>query len=185
MDDVSFVDVILDFFQKYGFLRVEVVLCCELSNRFDRNGFQKRVLGEKEDKFEKLGVRNQEFSFWYSSDVFKEFIVKEIECGIIGIRNGKESKWNAVVENNMFVEGFIFLRGFEDIVFDLYFWNYNKNNGFSVSDFCQSSSNVINFSFIEFKSSGLLKLFILEVYNMIMGKVDVQFEFDDEIVIFE
>lgn len=155
------VDVILDFLQKNGFSRAEAALRSELSNRPDNNGFQKLTLEEKDKDKDKdrgkkaLGGNVDKSSSWSSSEVSKELIVKEIECGTNS--HDKKSKWNSTTST---VEHTIsgdkaynsILSSSQDTVLDLCTWKYNQNN--ASGDPYKSSSNIINPGPVKLQSSG-------------------------------
>lgn len=145
MADTNSVDVILNFLRRNRFTRAEAALRGELNNRPDLNGFlQKLTLEDKDsgipmegENGDKPVVENQGSGSRSSSEVSKELVVKEIQCGTG--RNGSESDWKNAAstgERNKPDEalrtcekGFTFSKGSEDTLLDLYSWKFNPSNG--------------------------------------------------------
>ncbi|KAL6962818.1 hypothetical protein U1Q18_037779 [Sarracenia purpurea var. burkii] len=140
MGDSSSVDVILDFLRRNKFARAEAALRSELSNRSDLNGFIEKLSIEENDTGKLLEEENGRKGMTgnqgtSTTEVSKELIVKEIECGTG--RNGSESKWKnpaCAGERNksnepigVSVKNFAFSKSSEDAVRDLYSWNFNPS----------------------------------------------------------
>ncbi|KAA3483664.1 Kinase domain-containing protein isoform 1 [Gossypium australe] len=145
MTEPSSADLILEFLRRNRFTRAEAALRSELGNRPDLNGFcQKLTLEEKvsgnvleEENGKKIAGESHGSGSRNSSEVSKELIVKEIECG--AGRNGSESQWrNAAstgdsnkpnetrVTSDM---SFAFSKNSEDAVLNMQSWNFNASNG--------------------------------------------------------
>ncbi|XP_062111010.1 uncharacterized protein LOC133822628 [Humulus lupulus] len=144
MGDTNSFDLILDFLRRNRFTRAEAALRSELGSRPDLNGFLQKLALEDKDSGNSLDGENgdkpvleNQASSRNSSDVSKELIVKEIQCGTG--RNGSESNWknaSSTGERNKANEaagtsdkGFTFYKGPEDTVLDLYSWKYSSSNG--------------------------------------------------------
>ncbi|OVA16556.1 Protein kinase domain [Macleaya cordata] len=150
------VDVILDFLRRNRFTRAEAALLGELTNRPDLKGSLQKPNSEEnnsanlleEEKEEKrvvkrTGSRN-------SSEVSKELIIKEIECG--AGRNGSESKWkttsvgerNKPNESSGAIEKSLnFVQGSEGTSEDLYSWKFSPTNG-PIDLLQKDSGNTVN-----------------------------------------
>lgn len=147
MADTSSVDVILEFLRKNRFTRAEAALRSELSGRPDLNGFLRKLsLDEKDlgkvldgESGKKSTSENQIYGPQNTSEVSKELIVKEIECGTG--RNGSESKWRNSASTGeqskpndrtvLSEMSFTFSKGSGDTRLDLHSWNFNPSNGSS------------------------------------------------------
>ncbi|PPD98977.1 hypothetical protein GOBAR_DD04001 [Gossypium barbadense] len=145
MTEPSSADVILEFLRRNRFTRAEAALRSELGNRPDLNGFCQKVTLEEKDSGNVLEEENEKkiageshgSGSRKSSEVSKELIVKEIECG--AGRNGSESQWRnaastgdsnkpneARVTSDM---SFAFSKNSEDAVLNMQSWNFNASNG--------------------------------------------------------
>ncbi|MBA0556207.1 hypothetical protein Golob_026328, partial [Gossypium lobatum] len=145
MTEPSSADVILEFLRRNRFTRAEAALRSELGNRPDLNGFcQKLTLEEKdsgnvleEENGKKIAGESHGSGSRNSSEVSKELIVKEIECG--AGRNGSESQWRNAAstgDSNKPNEArvtsdtsFAFSKNSEDAVLNMPSWNFNASNG--------------------------------------------------------
>ncbi|OIV94166.1 hypothetical protein TanjilG_13783 [Lupinus angustifolius] len=141
MAETNSVDVILDFLRKNRFTRAEAALRSEINNHPDLNGFfQKLTLEEKASRDTpqndkgKLAVEIQGADS-RESEVSKELIVKEIECG--ASRSASETKWKtsapSISERNKSIgtsdKHFTFSKSPEDSMLDLYSLKSNPSNG--------------------------------------------------------
>ncbi|CAD5317095.1 unnamed protein product [Arabidopsis thaliana] len=115
MTDQSSVDGILEFLRNNRFSNAEEALRNELSNRSDINGFlQKLMLEDKDsskDSNERANGKELRRSGSRDSEVSKELVVKEVDCGtsttgsVINWENGaateKPSKKETVIPSEM------------------------------------------------------------------------------------
>ncbi|XP_010537517.1 PREDICTED: uncharacterized protein LOC104812183 [Tarenaya hassleriana] len=97
MADPSSVDAILEFLRRNRFTKAEEALRGELNNSFlQKLTLEERDSGKGSDEkatsndFQRSGSRN--------SEVFKELVVKEVDCGTG--RNGSEVKWRNGVSSD-------------------------------------------------------------------------------------
>ena len=111
MADQSSVDGILEFLRNNRFSNAEEALRNELSNRSDINGFlQKLMLEEKDsskDSNERANGKELRRSGSRDSEVSKELVVKEVDCGTS--TTGSVIKWEngAAAENPSKKETFV------------------------------------------------------------------------------
>ncbi|KAB2041281.1 hypothetical protein ES319_D02G137400v1 [Gossypium barbadense] len=145
MTEPSSADVILEFLRRNRFTRAEAALRSELGNRPDLNGFCQKVTLEEKDSGNVLEEENEKkiageshgSGSRKSSEVSKELIVKEIECG--AGRNGSESQWrnaastgdsNKPNETRVTSDtSFAFSKNSEDAVLNMQSRNFNPSNG--------------------------------------------------------
>ncbi|XP_022726189.1 uncharacterized protein LOC111282387 [Durio zibethinus] len=162
MTEPSSVDMILDFLRRNSFKRAEAALQSELSSRPDLNGFLKKLTVEEKDSGKVLAEENGKkivggshgSGSQNSSEVSKELIVTEIECG--AGKNGSESKWRTAAstgECNKPSEAkvatdksFTFSKSSEDALPNLQSWSFNTSNG---PDMYNNDSFVSSTSFSE------------------------------------
>lgn len=91
MTDQSSVDGILEFLRNNRFSQAEEALRNELNNRSDINGFLQKLKLEDKDSNEKAAGNELRRSGSRDSEVSKELIVKEVDCGTS--TNGSVIKW--------------------------------------------------------------------------------------------
>ncbi|KAL9224350.1 hypothetical protein vseg_000393 [Gypsophila vaccaria] len=156
MEDVSSVDVVLDFLQKKGFSGAEAALRCELGSRPDKNGFQKLSLEDRErgkkahEEFVKLYGGNEESSSWRSGGSSGELIVKDIDFGTN--KNGKETTRKGtttssedktpVVSVGGTDKGFTILRSSNNVLPD-YTRKSNQDNSFGNAEFVEEFQKTV------------------------------------------
>ncbi|CAH8258045.1 unnamed protein product [Arabidopsis lyrata] len=133
MTDQSSVDGILEFLRNNRFSQAEEALRHELSNRSDINGFLQKLKLEDKDSNEKELRRSGS----RDSEVSKELIVKEVDCGtstngsVIKWENGpaadKPSKKETVVSTEM---SFTFSKNSGDAAaLDAHSYKFTSGNG--------------------------------------------------------
>ncbi|KAG7586899.1 Protein kinase-like domain superfamily [Arabidopsis thaliana x Arabidopsis arenosa] len=133
MTDQSSVDGILEFLRNNRFSQAEDALRHELSNRSDINGFLQKLKLEDKDSNEKELRRSGS----RDSEVSKELIVKEVDCGtstngsVIKWENGpaadKPSKKETVVSTEM---SFTFSKNSGDAAaLDAHSYKFTSGNG--------------------------------------------------------
>ncbi|VVA95152.1 unnamed protein product [Arabis nemorensis] len=133
MTDQSSVDGILEFLKRNRFSKAEEALRKELNNHSDLNGFlQKLTLEEKDSRATASNELRRSGS--RDSEVSKELIVKEIDCGtgtngsVIKWENGeKPSKKETVVSSEM---SFTFSKNLgDDAALDAHSYKFTSCNG--------------------------------------------------------
>lgn len=193
MADSSSVDVILEFLKRNNFTRAEAALLSELNNRSDLNGVLQKLTVEDKGlsrpleeanggktglehlgKFSKSsGEVSKESRSQGCSEISKELIVKEIECGTG--RNGSDTKWKSVAyigdqsKVNASVgtsdKNFTFSKGSDDTVLDLYSWKLGQNNNGPVVSYPNDAPSVSANNFSGFQVSGKPKLNLGEAFE--------------------
>ncbi|EOA33196.1 hypothetical protein CARUB_v10019686mg [Capsella rubella] len=91
MTDQGSVDDILEFLRKNRFSKAEEALRNELNNRSDINGFLQKLKLEEKDSNDKAAGNELRRSGSRDSEVSKELVVKEVDCGTS--TNGSVIKW--------------------------------------------------------------------------------------------
>ncbi|XP_073143613.1 uncharacterized protein [Henckelia pumila] len=159
MADSNPVDGILEFLRRNKFGKAEAALRSELSNRPDLNGIlQKLTLNDNEPacwsgeeanaakvveedrkalSYRRGGEGLSDSKILSSAEASEEIIVKEVECGTW--KNASDGKWKSCgsfeerSKVGEFVgisdKNFTFSKSADDVVLDLYSWNYGTNNG--------------------------------------------------------
>ncbi|CAE5964008.1 unnamed protein product [Arabidopsis arenosa] len=137
MTDQSSVDEILEFLRNNRFSQAEEALRNELNNRSDINGFLQKLKLEDKDSNESAAANELRRSGSRDSEVSKELIVKEVDCGtstdgsVIKWENGaaadKPSKKEAVVSTEM---SFTFSKNSGDAAApDAHSYKFTSGNG--------------------------------------------------------
>ncbi|GAB2268788.1 hypothetical protein Dimus_003733 [Dionaea muscipula] len=185
MGDSTSIGTILQFLKRNGFSKAEAALRCEITSGTDGNGFQRPSFEEKdgrhnfkEENVHKL-VKNQESVSRHSSEVSRELIVKEIECG--STQNMLGSKWKSsdfTSEHSAFAKAvgtstksFTFLKRSEDTVLDIQSWKFNPSNG--PIDPSRGGSSMTNPTMQEIDCCDQLKLHIDKAISM--DKIDANY----------
>ncbi|GAB2293218.1 hypothetical protein Dimus_027426 [Dionaea muscipula] len=184
MSDSSSIGNILEYLKKNGFSKAEAALRSEMTNRPDVNGFQRISYGEKdgcnnvEEQNAEKPIKDQESGPRNRSEVSKELIVKEIECGntqnLLGSRwksSGFTSEHNSVSQAmGTSNKSFTFSRGSEDTVLDLQSWKLNPSN--DSTEPSRTLSSMMNPSMLQIDNSEQLKLHTDKGAST--GKIDVK-----------
>lgn len=168
MADTSSVDVILDFLRRHQFTKAEAALRTELSGRPDLNCFLQKLNLQGNEPRNVLGEENgdkqvrerQGNDCRNGSEVFKELIVKEIECGGTGrndsgsigpapsLADERNNQNEAVGITN---KNFTFSKGSEENLLDLCSWKYNPTNG--PADTYQGDAGIFSNNFADLQVS--------------------------------